>query len=51
MAIETKQIARNLKTVSIQEEDLAELKKLKRKGETLPVVLHRILSEATNEQI
>ncbi len=47
MAIETKQIIRGArKTLSIQEEDLEALKRLKRGKESLAVTLHRIVDNA-----
>lgn len=47
MAIETKQvITGNRKTLSIQEEDLEALKRLKQGKESLAVTFHRIVEAA-----
>jgi hypothetical protein len=47
MAIETKQvITGNRKTLSIQEEDLETLKRLKQGKESLAVTFHRIVEAA-----
>lgn len=47
MAIETKQVVRGVrKTLSIQEEDLEALKRLKRGKESLAVTFHRIVEAA-----